>query len=254
MKFVEPIERTLNSKFKFRCHKGISCFNRCCRNADILLTPYDVVRMKKRLGISSEEFLEKYAYVHIDEKSSHPYALLKMTDNDEKKCPFVTPEGCGVYEDRPVNCRNYPVGQGLMIKGTEDRKVKEGFYFFIKEPNCLGCGEDNEWTIEQWRIDQGSDLYDEMNREWKEIQLRRDALGQPKLDPKKQSMLYMASYDLDRFRRFIFESRFLDSFEIAKEEIEKIKSDEIELMKFGFKYQKYILMMEETLKVKEAQL
>jgi Fe-S-cluster containining protein len=250
-KFVEPIERKLDSKFKFRCHIDISCFNKCCSRTNILLTPYDVVRMKKRLGISSGEFLEKFTYTHIDEKSSHPYAVLKMMDDNEGKCPFVTPGGCSIYEDRPANCRYYPVGQGLMIKGSEKGQVNEEFYFFIRDPNCLGYQENREWTVETWRIDQGLDLYDEMNKEWKEIQLRRDTPGQPKLDPKKQSLIYIASYDIDKFRRFIFESKFLDILDIDKEEVEKIKTDEIALMKFGFKYLKYILMLEETLKVKE---
>lgn len=251
MKFVEPIERTLDSKFKFRCHKGIGCFTRCCSSTDILLTPYDILRMKKRLGISSGEFLEKFTYTHIDEKSSHPYAVLKMMDDDEGKCPFVTHEGCNIYEDRPANCRYYPVGQGLMIKESDKGRLNEEFYFFIRDPNCLGYQEDREWTIKTWRIDQGVDLYDEINSEWKEIQLRRDNPGQPKLDPKKQPLIYMVSYDIDRFRRFIFESEFFDILDIDKEEVERIKTDEIVLMKFGFKYLKYILMLEETLKVKE---
>jgi Fe-S-cluster containining protein len=250
-KFVEPVERTLDSKFKFRCHKDISCFNKCCSRADILLTPYDIVRMKKRLGISSEEFLKKYTRTHIDEMTSHPYVVLKVMEDNEGRCPFVSPDGCTIYTDRPTNCRYYPVGQGLMVRGSEKEPVNEEFYFFIKDPNCIGHQEDKEWTIESWRIDQGVDVYDEMNREWKEIQLRRDNPGQPKLDPKKQNMLYMASYDIDRFRKFTFESKFLTLFDIDKEEIEKIKTDEIALMKFGFKYLKYVLMLEETLKVKE---
>lgn len=249
MKFVEPVERTLDSKFKFRCYKDISCFNRCCRLTNILLTPYDILRMKNRLGISSGDFLEKYTYTHIDEKSSHPFAVLKMMDDNEGKCPFVTPEGCSIYEDRPTNCRYFPVGQGLMISGSQDEPVNKDFYFFIKEPECLGYQEDKEWTIGTWRIEQGVDLYDEMNSEWKEIQLRRDNPGQPKLDQKKQPLIYMASFDIDKFRRFIFESRFLDI--IDAEEVEKIRTDEIALMKFGFKYLKYILMLEETLKLKE---
>jgi hypothetical protein len=61
----------------------------------------------------------------------------------------------------------------------------------------------------------------------------------------------MASYNLDRFKKFVFESGILDIFHIDDEEVEKMKTDEIALMKFGFKYQKYILMLEETLKVKE---
>lgn len=249
MRFAEPIKRTLDSRFKFRCHSGINCFTKCCSRTDIILTPYDIIMMKRRLGLSSEEFLNKYTYIHIDESSSHPYAVLKMTEDG--RCPFVTTEGCSIYEHRPSNCRYYPVGQGLIIMGSEKGPVNEEFYFFIRDPGCLGYQEDREWTIGAWRIDQGVEIYDEMNREWKEIQLRRNAPGQPKLDSKKRSMLYMASYDIDKFRRFIFESRFLDIFDIDSEEVERIKTDEIALMKFGFKYLKYILMVEETLKIKE---
>jgi hypothetical protein len=205
--------------------------------------------MKKRLGISSGEFLEKYTSIHIDEKSSYPYAMLKMMD--EGRCPFVTSDGCIIYTDRPANCRYYPVGQGIMVKGSEKGPVVDEFYFFIKDPNCLGYQEDKEWTIEAWRIDQGVDVYDEMINEWKRIQLRRNTIGQSKLDPKKQSLIYMVSYDVDRFRRFIFESRFLTLFDIDKREVERMKTDDVSLMKFGFRYLKYILMMEETLKLKE---
>jgi Fe-S-cluster containining protein len=217
----------------------------------MLLTPYDIVRMKNRLGITSGEFLKKYTYTHIDEKSSHPFAVLKMMDDEEGKCMFVTPEGCSIYEDRPANCRYYPVGKGLMIKDSEQGPLPQEFFFFIREPNCAGYDQDGDWTIETWRSEQGVDLYDEMNKEWAEIQLRRDNPGKPKLDETKQSLMYMVSYDIDKFKKFILESRVLDIFEIDGDELEKIKSDEIALMKFGFKYLKYVLMLEETLKVKE---
>ncbi|MFZ3123065.1 MAG: hypothetical protein WA104_06905 [Thermodesulfovibrionales bacterium] len=64
----------------------------------------------------------------------------------------------------------------------------------------------------------------------------------------------MASYDLDKFRRYVLDSKFLDVFDIDEEEIKKLKDDEISLMKFGFKYLKYLLMMEESLKVKSEVL
>ncbi len=255
MDAVVPTKLSLGTKFKFRCHKGIECFTRCCSKIDILLTPYDILRLKKRLGISSEEFLLKYTYTKIDEKSSHPFAMLRMMDEEEERCPFVTPEGCTIYTDRPANCRYYPVGQGIFKK--EDEKGIEGeeeFYFFIKESHCKGYEEDKEWTIRSWRKDQEVDKYDEMNREWKTIQLRKNLLGQPELDPKKQIQFHMASYDMDKFRRFVFESRFLDVFELDEETIEKIKTDETELMKFGFRYIKYLMMLKETLKVKDKHL
>jgi hypothetical protein len=248
---VEPVKRTKDSKFNFVCHSDMSCYTGCCSRSSIILTPYDVVRIKNRLGISSGDFLEKYTYTYIDEVNSHPYAVLKVMDGDKEGCPFVTPEGCSIYEDRPSNCRYYPVGQGIMIIASDEGPVNEEFYFFIRDPNCLGYQGNREWTIESWRIEQGADLYDEMNREWKEIQLRRNTSDQSKLESNKQAMLYMASYDVDKFKKFVFESRFLDILEIDKEEVEKIKIDEIALMKFGFKYLKFILMLENKLKVKE---
>jgi len=250
MKDVEPTQLTLETQFKFRCHKGVKCFTKCCSNINILLTPYDILRMKKRLNMSSSEFLDKHTHMDIDKKTSHPFAILKMQDDAEKKCPFVIPEGCTIYSDRPANCRYYPIGQGTLRKGTEQGPVNEEFYFFIREPHCLGYQEDKEWTIASWREDQGVDLYDEINKEWKEIQLRKDIQGRP-LDPAKQSQIYMASYDLDTFRKYVFESRFLEVFDIPDEEIEKIKNDEIAMMKLAFKYIKFLLMLEETLKVKK---
>lgn len=254
MNVVVPVKLNLNSKFKFRCHKGIECFTKCCSNIDILLTPYDILRMKNRLKLSSEKFLTEYTLVKIDEKTSYPSVMLKMMNNEDKTCPFVTADGCTIYTDRPANCRYYPIGQGTLKMevggGVEDNE----FYFFVKEPHCLGYKEDKEWTIKSWQIDQEVDKYDEINREWKSIQLRKNIPGKDELDERKQAMFYMACYDIDKFRRFIFESRFVELFDLDKETIERIKNSEIELMKFGIKYVKYILMLEQTLKIKDGVL
>ena len=252
MKNVEPVRLTPDAKFKFRCHKGIGCFTKCCSNIDIMLTPYDIVRLKNRMGISSGEFLNDYTYINIDEKSSHPYVYLSLNNDTERKCPFVTADGCNIYSDRPANCRYYPVGQASLKKRDEatEEIVTDEFYFFVKEDHCLGFKEDNEWTIKGWRDDQGVDVYDDMNRGWKEILFRRNLPGQ-ELDDKKQKAFYMACYDVDRFRRFVFESKFLEMFDVDEKTIKQIQSDETELMKFGFKYAKFTLMLEETLKAKK---
>ncbi len=233
MRDVEPVKLSLNTRFNFECHKGIKCFTKCCSAIDIMLTPYDIIRIKKRLGMSSEEFLEKYTYMQIDKKTSHPFVMLKMSNDKERKCPFVTPEGCMIYSDRPANCRYYPIGQASLRKEGDKCPEHEEFYFFIKEPHCLGYHEQKEWTIQSWRVDQGVDLYDDMNREWKEIHLRRNLPGES-LDSNKQAQIYTASYDMDRFKRYIFESRFLEVFDIEPDEIEKIRTDEIARMKVWF--------------------
>lgn len=249
MSVVSPVKLDLKSRFRFRCHKGISCFTKCCSNIDIMLTPYDIVAMKKRLGISSEEFLYRYTYVEADKKALYPFVFLKMKDDDLRSCPFVTSEGCSIYEDRPANCRYYPIGQGTLKKNTNSEIVDEEFFFFVKEEHCKGFEEPDEWSIESWREDQGVDRYDEMNREWKRILLSQSIPGQ-NIDEKKQSMFYMACYDVDRFRRFVFESGFLESFDVEEDVVEKMKIDDLELMKFGFRLMKYILLLEETLKLR----
>ncbi len=258
MKVVETTALNPETKFKFRCHKGVKCFTKCCSNIDIMLTPYDVLRLKNRLGISSSEFLDEYTMMRVDDKSSHPYAYLKMGDNEERTCPFLLgpEEGCSVYTDRPVSCRYYPIGQGTVKKreGEEMEIVYEEFYFFTREKHCLGYEEDTEWTVQSWREDQDSAGYDEMNRGWMEVLMRRNLPGKPGLDQKKQTQFFMASYDLDRFRRYIFESKFLDVFDVSDEEIAKMKEDDAALMKFAFRYIKFLMMMEESLKLKKGVL
>ncbi len=250
MDAVVPEKHSLDSKFTFRCHKDIKCFTQCCSNIEIFLTPYDVVRLKKNLELSSDEFLDQYTFMKIDEKSSHPHAILKMSENADKKCIFLTDEGCKVYDDRPANCRYYPVGQGTLRKDGDDGPVQEDFFFFVKEDHCFGFDEKKNWTIKSWREDQDAAYYDEVNREWKGLQLRKNLPGKA-LDESKQFQFYMASYDLDRFKKYIFESNFLNIFDIDDETLSKIKEDETELIQFGVKYIKYIMMLEETLKLKD---
>lgn len=252
MKAVEPVRLSLDARFSFRCHRGIECFTKCCNNIEIMLTPYDILRLKNRLGMLSGEFLNGYTYVEIEDKSSHPFVFLKMGDTAERKCPFLTEEGCSVYTDRPANCRYYPVGQASLRKqsDTVDAPVTEEFYFMVKEPHCLGFRETKEWTIRSWREDQEVDLYDDMNRGWKDILFRRNLPGAT-LDEKKQKAFYMACYDVDRFRDFVFDTKFTEIFDVGEERLRKMKNDEIEVMKFGFDYTKYILMLEETLKTRK---
>lgn len=250
MSAVDTVQLTAESKFRFRCHKGISCFTKCCSNIDIMLTPCDIIAMKKRLGVNSEEFLEKNTYTRIDKKGQFPFVFLRMRNNEARTCPFVVPEGCSIYEDRPANCRYYPIGQATLKKALDDKVFDEEFFFFVKEDHCRGFEETKEWSIASWREDQGVDRYDELNREWKGMLLLRNQPAMA-LDEKRQEMFYLACYDMDRFRRFIFESGFLNHFEVDETTQEKVRTDDVELMRFGFKFMKYLLMMEKTLTVKE---
>lgn len=239
-----------DSKFQFSCHKGIECFNRCCRKVDIFLTPYDLLRMKNALGLSSDEFLSKYTG-NVLGTSGLPVVFLKMSDDEERSCPFVRDDGCEIYEDRPWPCRSFP------LKPESSKKTEAAgkeHYSLIKEPKCLGYKEDKEWTVKGWKNDQGIDIYDEMEVPFKEITQSESIVGDEILNEDIRRMFYMACYDLDSFRRFVFESKFLDVFDLTKKDIEKIKKDEVELLKFALKWVKFGFIDHSALKVKESVL
>jgi len=244
---------TADSKLKFRCHPGIACFTRCCHNVDILLTPYDVIRMRARLGITSTEFIEKYARTEIDKRTSHPMLLLKLAEGKQRACQFVKPvEGCTIYTDRPAACRYYPIGQGThrRMDDNDENPIHDEFYMIIKEEHCLGFQEDKEWTIEEWRTDQDAAHYDDINREWKNMMMKQLSPGDT-IDLRKQQIFYMASYDIDRFRRFVFESRFLEVVEVGPDQLEKLKTDDIELLGFALEYVKHTYTIPSAIKVKK---
>src|SRR5574337_1167851 len=54
---------------RFSCHRAVACWNACCSNIDISLTPVDIVRLKSRLGMTSTEFLHRYTVPYEMEKA-----------------------------------------------------------------------------------------------------------------------------------------------------------------------------------------
>ena len=59
-------------KFRFRCHKDISCWTNCCHNTNLFLMPYDILRLKKRLGLDSLLFLDTHTKNSIDPATGLP--------------------------------------------------------------------------------------------------------------------------------------------------------------------------------------
>jgi hypothetical protein len=174
-----------------------------------------------------------------------------MTDDEKKSCPFVTPQGCTIYEDRPVTCRYYPLGTAA-FREQEIQPTGEDFYFMVREAHCLGFKEDKDWTVKAWRKDQGVELYDEINKGWMEFMLRKKSFGfQAELSEESRAMFFMVSYNVDRLRRFIFESSFLKKYDAEKDLLEKIKSDEVALLQFGFDWLQSALFGANKIKLKD---
>ncbi len=238
----------IDSEFTFRCHPGVPCFNECCGDVNIFLTPYDVIRLKNHLGMSSTEFLKKHTIAPMDRNLKYPVILLQMNSDEKKTCPFVGPKGCGVYENRPWACRMYPLG--LASPGDDSDELDNEFYFLLKENHCKGFNEPTKFTVRSWLDDQGIAEYNRMGELFKQLTTHKYFRDNNQLPPDKVEMFFLVCYDIDRFRKFVFESSLLKKFIVDDDTIAAIKEDDIALLKFGYNFLHFSLFREPTMKIR----
>jgi uncharacterized protein len=248
---VLPGRRLLpKDTFSFRCHPGIGCFNRCCRNLKLFLYPYDVLRLKNSLGLTSNAFIEQYVDVVMREGNYFPDVLLNMAKNLEKTCPFLTEAGCSVYIDRPDACRTFPLELGVFYEtgGRQGETV-----CFFKPPDfCLGPKEPTLWTQWSWEKDQQSETYHRMTLKWAESKqlFQINPWGPSGMENPKAKMAFMATYNVDQFREFVFGSSLLKRYHVASAVLKKIKKSDSELMMFGFSWVKLFIWGKQTSDIK----
>jgi Fe-S-cluster containining protein len=238
--------------FQFTCHPGVPCFNNCCADVNIILTPYDVLQLARHTGLHTRVFLDTYTGNPITKDLQLPMVILKMRDDENKKCPFVGEQGCTVYDDRPWACRMYPLG--MAIPPARAGVEPEPIFFVFEDDHCEGRHQDDAvaWTSEKWRADQNLVERDEIEAGFREIVSHPWFIGGRQLDPKRMHMLYTACYDLDTFREFVFESTFLERFELDEELVAEIKTNDVALLKFAFLWLRFALFKEPTVKVREG--
>jgi hypothetical protein len=240
-----PFRPLEGDSFNFACYPGVSCFNQCCADLNLILTPYDILRLKNRLKMRSEDFLETHVVSNLHREEGFPKVQLKMTENPRRPCPFVKAEGCSVYDDRPGACRTYPLGRGSARGGREA-------FFLVQEDHCRGFAEARTWSVKDWLADQGLPTYNRYNDLWMEIITSKTSLGDQAYRVKKIQMFFMASYNLDRFRDFVFQSRFLDMFDLAPNLVEQMQQDDEALLGLALDWMKFSLFGEKTMTLKNA--
>ncbi len=237
--------------FEFRCHPEVSCFNLCCRNLNFFLNPYDVIRLKQNLKLSSEDFIEKHTDIIVRPGHYFPDVLLRMADNAEKTCPFLTEAGCRVYLDRPHTCRAFPVEHGLYY---DARKHQTRLVHFFRPPDfCQGWHEKTSWTLASWEADQQAAFYNQMTVQWAEVArlFQNDPFGGEGPNGQKGKMAFMAVYNTDAFRDFVLNSSFLKRYKVKSQLRVKVKSDDVTVLKLGMAWIRMFLF---GLKVDEITL
>ncbi|MCK4839449.1 MAG: YkgJ family cysteine cluster protein [Desulfobulbaceae bacterium] len=249
--FPEGMVPLGNAKFKFACHSGVKCFTHCCRKLELYLYPYDIIRLKNRLVISSEDFLNRYAGVVKGANPCFPALMLTMSDNEGKTCPFLDDNGCSVYEDRPSACRTYPLERAVERSSTGSRPQE--FYFMTDHSYCLGHREEKEWTVKEWVRDQSLQYYNQMDDLWAEMDTlfanSRIWRGEGSAGP-RQLLAFLACYNIDRFRQYVAEHQLLDQFRLDKSRRKLIDSDDEALLRFSFDWLKFVLAEQPVLQAK----
>jgi hypothetical protein len=78
--------------------------------------------------------------------------------------------------------------------------------------------------------------YNEINARWAKIDtlLRRNPFGEKGQDSPALKMAYMASYNMDTFRRFVFDSSFLSRWHVPPERLETVRASDTALLLLGF--------------------
>lgn len=229
----KPEALSLESKFRFHCHAGLACFNRCCHTPTILLSPYDLLRLRQALGLTSGEILSRYTIRGTEDASNLPLVFIDAFSSAGGGCPFLGPEGCAVYAHRPAACRLFPITMGSQL--TEAGVIDH--YFYRRLDYCRGGDADLEWTVAAWQADQGFSEYDQGRREWLEILLRTGLKGP--VEAGIQDLAATIAYDLDQFRQMI--PNLPIAPDLADQPRADLLTDDLALLKFSYRYLQAIL-------------
>lgn len=236
--FLEELPEIARDRpFRFACHPRISCFNECCRGLTLVLTPYDVLGLRRALAMGSEDFIRTRAKVGTAPDTGFPAVRLGMTERLGRPCPFVSEAGCTVYENRPGACRAYPLARATRL--DNGGKVVERICL-VREDHCKGFAEETVWTPESFLADQGLKDYNRSNDRLMELMARQKNLGAA-IEPKFANMALLSLYQPDRFQAFIRQMGLFERVEVEPERQTGILADEEETLRFGMDWLELVL-------------
>jgi hypothetical protein len=234
---LHPIDP--DEPFRFSCSPAVACFNACCRDLNQFLTPYDVLRLKRGLGLSSGGFLERFTLRHTGPGTGLPVVTLKPADPEALACPFVTPAGCRVYPDRPSSCRTYPLVRIARRNRATGRITRD--YMLLQEPHCRGFEAGAIQTVKKWVADSAIPDYDRWNDRMLEIISLKNLMMPGPLSDQLAEPIFTALYDLDRFRQQMLNESLPSGLALPPAAREQARQDDAALLDLGLEWVKKAL-------------
>ena len=153
------------------------------------LTPYDLLRLCRKLGVTSGRFLDSYCLIERDRSGVRPAVVLKP--DSKGRCVFLRSYGCNVYPDRPGACRNFPLSRGISVEEGTSR-----VYFQDLPDFCQGAKTSKTWSVEDWRASSGLSEYERWNDAFIHFVSRLEHVEAPLSDLNRAWELL---FDFDRY-------------------------------------------------------
>lgn len=191
--------------FAFSCGPENSCFNACCRSLSQAITPYDALRLSRRLDISTGQFLATQALIMLGPETGLPVVTLKPGPGEDQPCPYVGEAGCSVYEDRPGSCRIYPLARAAG-RDKDTGEVRDRYYL-VREEHCAGHDKGRRYTAQEWIDNQGLSVYNEMNDLFLPVLAAKKNAGQARISQERAHFFLLSCYDPDAFVPMILKGR-----------------------------------------------
>lgn len=214
--------------FSFLCHNRVSCFTHCCRELELALTPYDVLRLRLAAGLSSAQLHDRYIIEELNPGEVFPHFYLTMVDDGNASCVFVNAGGCEIYPHRPGACRTYPLGRGTR---REQDRVSEQF-ILLRESHCKGFQEKVVQTVQSFMKSQELEPFNRFNDRLTAITQHAQIKEGKQLTDAQRILYKLALYDLDSFRSQLDDNRIASPLTIPEE----VFDDDERLLEFGLDF------------------
>jgi Fe-S-cluster containining protein len=149
--FTQPSAHGDGTGLRFSC---TMCGN-CCSGPEgyVLVTDVEVAALARRKGLPVEAFAAKFTHMTAEGRSLTEHVVTLPGRGEVRDCIFLdraTIPGkavCGVYEDRPAQCRTWPFWPSVVTsRQTWERAMRI----------CPGIDKGQFYTVSQVRLTRDS--------------------------------------------------------------------------------------------------